>query len=195
MKQTFMNITEKKRNRVIEVAMKAFIENGYENASTNYIVKTLGISKGSLFKYFETKHDLYLYLVEIVTAQLIGFIQVNTQEVADSWKDRIIQYASIEFDFLIEHREAYQFYSQMVKDLSHPSLAGLKEELESTSSDYFESMFPDLGLEADFIHHLKFIVSGYNQMFIVKDKEFNLEDKEVYLKGLKKHLNYVRREA
>lgn len=193
MKQTFMNITAEKRNRVIKVSMEAFIEHGYENASTNYIVKTLGISKGSLFKYFETKYDLYVYLVHRVNDQLLDFIQNKMVINTSSWKERILHFAGVEFDFLIEHRRAYDFYHQMIKDLSHPELKQLKNELEMASSHYFNRIFEDLKLEDDFIHHLIFVVSGYNQLFIKKGTAFIEEDKKVYLKGLEVHLNYVRR--
>ena len=51
----FTELDEKKQERIIDAALKEFAEYGYENASTNRIVKTCGVSKGSLFKYFENK--------------------------------------------------------------------------------------------------------------------------------------------
>lgn len=47
-----------------------FAEYGYENSSTNRIVKKAGISKGSLFKYFPTKEDFYFYVLDEITAEL-----------------------------------------------------------------------------------------------------------------------------
>ena len=44
--------------------MKEFAENGFDKASTNRIVKDAGISKGSLFNYFNSKKEFYLYLID-----------------------------------------------------------------------------------------------------------------------------------
>src|SRR5699024_7509441 len=41
-----------------------FVQSGFEKASTNDIVKRANISKGSLFNYFNSKKDLYIYLIE-----------------------------------------------------------------------------------------------------------------------------------
>lgn len=64
MTTTFHNIEPDKQQRIIEVAMKHFAEDGYKDASTNKIVKEAGIGKGMLFYYFKTKYDLYIYLVQ-----------------------------------------------------------------------------------------------------------------------------------
>ena len=57
-KKVFNELEKEKQDRIIEAAIKEFAEYGYENGSTNRIVKECGISKGSLFKYFENKEDI-----------------------------------------------------------------------------------------------------------------------------------------
>ena len=64
MTKTFHNIEPDKQQRIIQVAMKHFAEDGYKDASTNKMVKEAGIGKGMLFYYFKTKYDLYIYLVQ-----------------------------------------------------------------------------------------------------------------------------------
>src|SRR5690625_4879453 len=44
--------------------MKEFVQNGFDKGSTNEIIKRANISKGSLFNYFNSKKDLYVYLIE-----------------------------------------------------------------------------------------------------------------------------------
>lgn len=51
-----------KRERLINACLSEFAARGYKNASTNEIVKNAGISKGILFHYFGTKHQIYLKL-------------------------------------------------------------------------------------------------------------------------------------
>lgn len=60
----FENLKIGKQNNIINAALKEFAKNGFETGSTNEIVKLAGISKGSLFNYFTSKKDLYLYLLD-----------------------------------------------------------------------------------------------------------------------------------
>lgn len=59
-----------KQKRIIEAAILEFSEKGFENANTNRIARDANISVGSLFKYFESKTDLFLYIVKLAEAEL-----------------------------------------------------------------------------------------------------------------------------
>lgn len=60
----FLNLDSEKQNRILNAAINEFAEKGYENASTNDIVKEAGISKGLLFHYFKNKKQLFLFLYD-----------------------------------------------------------------------------------------------------------------------------------
>jgi len=62
--QNFENLSEDKKQRILEVCILEFAEKGYEKASTNAIIKAAEISKGILFHYFGNKKKLFLYVVE-----------------------------------------------------------------------------------------------------------------------------------
>lgn len=66
----FEKLKEEKKNRIIEMAIKEFSEKGYDGANTNNIAALSGIAVGSLFKYFRSKHDLFLYIVEVGANEL-----------------------------------------------------------------------------------------------------------------------------
>ena len=50
--------------RVLEKAMNAFWERGYEGISIEDLVQSTGIGRGSLYATFEDKHSLYLAALE-----------------------------------------------------------------------------------------------------------------------------------
>jgi len=52
-----------KRN-ILNAAAKIFISHGYRNAKTKEIAKEAKISEALLFKYFRTKHELYVEFVK-----------------------------------------------------------------------------------------------------------------------------------
>lgn len=68
--EKFEKLDEEKRIRIIEAAIEEFNINGYLAASTNNIVKNAGISKGSLFDYFENKQNLFFYLFKITIQKI-----------------------------------------------------------------------------------------------------------------------------
>lgn len=61
---SFYNLKREKQERIINAGIKEFVRNGFDKSSTNTIVEEAGISKGSLFNYFNNKKDLYLFLLD-----------------------------------------------------------------------------------------------------------------------------------
>ena len=64
MSDSFNLLDEEKRQKIVNAALKEFSQSGYEKASTNKIISSADISKGSLFNYFENKKQLFLYLFD-----------------------------------------------------------------------------------------------------------------------------------
>jgi len=60
--ESFENLDETKKMNIINAGFKVFAEHGYVKASVEEIVKAAGISKGSLFYYFESKKNFLTYL-------------------------------------------------------------------------------------------------------------------------------------
>lgn len=69
-KPTFLNISAEKREKILSVATHEFSENGFENTNINIIAKKAGVSVGSLYKYFDTKRELFLTVVQSGIAEL-----------------------------------------------------------------------------------------------------------------------------
>ncbi len=57
-KDTFDNIPEDKRTRLIEASIRVLGKNGIANAKIEDIAKQVGISYGSIYTYFASKDDL-----------------------------------------------------------------------------------------------------------------------------------------
>lgn len=102
--------------------MKEFVQNGFDRASTNEIVTTANISKGSLFSYFNSKKDLYIYLLKYsvsVVEELVEKIDVNEADLFKRIEDTGVRKLYIQkkyplvFDFLVA---AVQEESEEVKE-------------------------------------------------------------------------------
>jgi len=64
--ETFFNLPDEKKERIIEAAVDEFAENGFENAKVNEIVRKSSIPKGSFYQYFSDKSDIFKYVLDIV---------------------------------------------------------------------------------------------------------------------------------
>ncbi|KKK38648.1 TetR family transcriptional regulator [Mesobacillus campisalis] len=63
-KQTFFNLSDKKRKTLIEAAEHEFSRVPLFEASVSNIIKSAGIPRGSFYQYFNDKEDLYFFLLD-----------------------------------------------------------------------------------------------------------------------------------
>lgn len=62
--QTFYNLSEEKKERLMDAVRAEFSRAPFEQVSINRIVQTAGISRGSFYQYFADKEDLFFYCIE-----------------------------------------------------------------------------------------------------------------------------------
>ncbi len=105
----FTELPEEKRARIEKAALEEFAANRFDNASTNTIVKNCDISKGSLFKYFENKEDLYFYLVDTVAAKMAKETEDKVKDLPKDVYERIAAYSSLEISYYLEHQRRGSF--------------------------------------------------------------------------------------
>ncbi len=76
----FDNLDPDKQQRLFEAAADEFADHGFEGASLNRIIDRAGMSKGSLYYYFNDKSDLFSTVVEKATANLVRLVGGFTLE-------------------------------------------------------------------------------------------------------------------
>ena len=109
MTSKFLSLEPVKRAPILNAALKEFAQKGFDDASTNEIVKEAGISKGLLFHYFNTKKELFLFLfdysLEILKREYIEL--VNTDETDPFARYR--QAALLKIDLIHKHPHVFDF--------------------------------------------------------------------------------------
>ena len=120
--EKFMSLDETKQNKILNAALKEFAEHGYEQASTNRIVKEAGIGKGMLFYYFKSKKDLYEYLAEYSLDFVVDkyFNLVDTSE--KDFIERLKKTAEVKLRAQTENKNVFNFLGtfMLAKDLELP---------------------------------------------------------------------------
>lgn len=74
-KETFYRLPDEKRERIMAAAEREFLENSFEAASINRIIKEAAIPRGSFYQYFEDKKDIFLYIVNTHKNEAFGFVE------------------------------------------------------------------------------------------------------------------------
>ena len=74
-KETFYRLPDEKRERIMAAAEREFLENSFEAASINRIIKEAAIPRGSFYQYFEYKKDIFLYIVSTHKNEAFGFVE------------------------------------------------------------------------------------------------------------------------
>ncbi|MFP4478785.1 MAG: TetR/AcrR family transcriptional regulator [Candidatus Izemoplasmatales bacterium] len=111
--ETFFNLNEEKKNKIIDAAIDEFSERKVGEASINQIVKNAEISRGSFYTYFNDKYDLLHFLIDLMKEKL-----------SDKLEPKFIESnKSLHQLMLIIHDEIYLLleddkYSSLIKNIS-----------------------------------------------------------------------------
>ena len=73
-KETFFNLSEDKRERIIDAAINEFSIRLYHKARITAIADNAGIAKGSFYQYFQNKKDLFKYIIELIVNKKLEYI-------------------------------------------------------------------------------------------------------------------------
>lgn len=68
----FGKLSTASQETIVAAALNEFAIHGYTGSSLNRIITAAGISKGSLYYYFDDKADLYLHVVRSEMQTLVG---------------------------------------------------------------------------------------------------------------------------
>jgi AcrR family transcriptional regulator len=106
---SFQGLDPAKRSAIVNAALKEFARKGFEDASTNEIVRNAGISKGLLFHYFSTKKDLFHFLIDYsATVLKDDYRELLKLDETDLFA-RYRQAALLKFDIIHKHPYLYDF--------------------------------------------------------------------------------------
>lgn len=72
---TWDRLPAARRDAVIAAAEREFADQGFSRGSLNVIARNAGVSKGSLFQYFEDKVDLFVHVAGLASARIRDHMQ------------------------------------------------------------------------------------------------------------------------
>jgi AcrR family transcriptional regulator len=91
----FANLPREQQQAIVRAARDEFAGRGFHDASLNRVIEAAGISKGSMYYYFDGKEDLYAYIVQTDLEQLfarLGPFPVPDSDSADAFWSTLQDY-------------------------------------------------------------------------------------------------------
>ncbi|OQX82702.1 MAG: hypothetical protein B6D63_07355 [Candidatus Latescibacteria bacterium 4484_7] len=73
----------KRKNQIIRAAIREFSNRGFHETEMDNIARTAGVSKGTLYNYFENKSDLFLSTIDWGLSRLIGKVYKSLEGIND----------------------------------------------------------------------------------------------------------------
>lgn len=174
--ETFLNLKEEKKERIIHAALAEFSRVPMNEASVTNIVKKAGISRGSFYQYFGGKEALYKYLIKSVYAKhrkdLYVLIQANKGDLYQSLLDFYQAYIDE-----IMTSEYFAFYENTFLHVNHYligqegllSLTNRSQRRKSEREDFIALINMDnlrTESEADLLEFIYFTVNLIHQMVV-----------------------------
>ena len=138
--QTFHNLEKERQEEIRQVAYKEFARHDYNNASVSNIVKNLGLAKGSFYRYFESKLDLYNYLLEHATQLRMHSINKLVEEEKTDFFKILVQNFKNKIEFDIEHPLESIFTYKVLLETNNHEIQHIISKLKQGIFKYVEDL-------------------------------------------------------
>jgi len=140
----FENLTEDKKQRILESCILEFADKGYEQASTNIIIKDAKVSKGILFHYFGNKKSLFLYIVEYSIQFLITEFRKYPIEKSGDIFDRIIEFGMIKLKVTHAHPNISKLLIHAFYNTPEDIRSEIQDKYKQLTNEFLPTIFKDL---------------------------------------------------
>jgi AcrR family transcriptional regulator len=111
---------------VLEAAVKVFYERGYSSATVQDVADELGILKGSLYHYIETKEDLLFQLIDEVHTQVQLILEEAKAEPGLDPLERLALYVRRQVEYNIANLDRVSVYYHDLESLTGERLSYVK---------------------------------------------------------------------
>jgi TetR/AcrR family transcriptional regulator len=141
-KVTFDRIPEEKRERILAASLKEFASNGFKGTNVSTIARSSGISIGAVYKYFPSKENLFMTVIDYgyqdldrVLLEIVGhdddiFVKI----------ERILRAA---INYSREKPQVIQVYLHCTTE-GLPELAKkMSQKIETITAKYYRSLIAE----------------------------------------------------
>jgi len=200
--KTFKNVESEKQRQILNAALKEFTNKGFEQASTNQIVKDAGIGKGMLFYYFTNKKSLYLYLINYCIDVMEREYLAEIDDGATDIFKRLKNISKVKWLFLNKHPDIINFIGALFlkkpEELDDELNLRFKALHEKWNSILYEDIDYSLFREdidtKKALNLIQWSIQGYEEdlKYRLEGKGLSTLDYELYFDEFSDYLNVLK---
>jgi TetR/AcrR family transcriptional regulator len=132
MPDNFTRLPPEDQERILAACIAEFARHGFTQASTNAIIKQAGIPKGTLFYFFGSKKDLYLYVIDQAITRYTAMSKEFASDPPGDLFERLLYYGQVRMQFALREPLLYQlFFNAFIN-----TPAEIRAELLNRYGDY-----------------------------------------------------------
>ncbi|GIN72966.1 TetR family transcriptional regulator [Bacillus sp. J14TS2] len=136
-----MNLESKRKDAILNAALKEFATKGFDNASTNMIAKEAGISKGLMFHYVNSKKDLFLFLYDyctkLIDEEYLDLMNFNEQDIFEKLRQSYL----LQLELIQKHPWIFEFINLSSATKSDEVNRELDKRTNEKRSSCHETLF------------------------------------------------------
>ena len=102
-------LTEFRNAEILEAAHKMFAQNGFNGTSVEAIAQEAGIAKGTLYLYYNSKHEIYWAALKSGLVALCGELKQKV-DATETVEDKLRAYIATKLSFFEQHRDFFKIY-------------------------------------------------------------------------------------
>ncbi|MFO7951907.1 MAG: helix-turn-helix domain-containing protein [Bacillota bacterium] len=171
-KQGFVNLPEEEQGKILEAALDEFSEKDYDAASLNQIISRAGISKGSMYHYFNNKEELFIYVLEEAMKKKKAFLtEVLNQSDKKLHKLDIFENLELQLHSAISFARKNYRYHQISINLQNMPECELKKRIWGRFREAFEEYMETMVEKAIFDGAIR---SDLGKSFVIRILQFFL---------------------
>src|SRR4051812_27841866 len=136
---------ERRREEILDAATRLFAEHGFTDAVTQLLADELGIGKGTIYRHFSSKKDLFLAAADRAVRQLHDRMEASKQGVEDPL-ERVVCAVGAYLDFFTENPECVELLVQeraYFKDRAQPTYLEHREKYVERWRDLYRSLMAE----------------------------------------------------
>ncbi len=135
----------RRQEEILDAATELFAKHGYSGTDTQVLADKLQVGKGTLYRYFPTKQELFLAAVDRVMRRLRAQVETAIEGIEEPL-DRITQAIRAHLGFFEEHAEFVELFIQeraLFKDRKRPTYWEHRDAYVGRWHDLYRSLAAD----------------------------------------------------
>lgn len=185
MKDTFYKLSEDKRVNIINSSIEEFAHNTYETASLNKIIARAKISKGGLFKYIDSKSDLYMFITTGILEKVIIYQSKKIDITVKCYFDRLLFLMKSGFEYYKNKPLEFKLILNALNDVTSPNHNLLMEKRKELILKYQSDLIVGIDWmqykikKHEILRISEYMIEGYNLSLLKKSfGNLNIEEFE-----------------